>query len=628
MKLHLTSALAATLALAGSASAEKIPVLKGDDLPRHTYEIEGTVSELVASWERLAPLAKRVRADLESDLATYDIRDRTTLQGIYGTLLTVDGLEGEWDRALENVARLRELEDKPALKLTSGIGIESRIAALRSVGSAADREAYLAAFRREYAARVNALPWDVVQDVVEGNKAQMETISEALLRGMVAEQFDPMVAESGELSGAVAGQVLAIHNAIKWTLPVKEVVIEVLGEFIEANRVEKPNIWPDRDLDLSKAEGLAPVLVGVWDTGVDAGVFGARMWTNAKEKRNGKDDGGNGFVDDGHGVGFDLHWHPVPGELYPMDEAVRPTPELQGRVKGMFDMQAAIDSPEAQAIRAELASLAMEDVKSFIEDLGRYSIYAHGTHVAGIAIDGNPAASVLMARLTADPRMVPEPPTMEDCERAAEGMKRTVEYFQKAGVRVVNMSWVVSRSSFEEDLEKNGIGETAEERKQMARAMFEVMKKALFEAMKGAPEILFVGGAGNSDNDIQFDEFFPPMFELPNLLIAGAVDQAGEATSFTSFGPTVNVYANGFEVESFVPGGDRIAFSGTSMASPNVANLAAKLFAMAPGLTPAEAAGIIRDSADEVTEGDNVLRVVHPRHAAERLESERKRAAR
>jgi subtilisin family serine protease len=111
-------------------------------------------------------------------------------------------------------------------------------------------------------------------------------------------------------------------------------------------------------------------------------------------------------------------------------------------------------------------------------------------------------------------------------------------------------------------------------------------------------------------------------------LIAGAVDQAGEATSFTSFGPTVNVYSNGFEVESYVPGGDRIAFSGTSMASPNVANLAAKLFALAPGLTPAEASAIIRESADEVAESDNVMRVIHPQRAAERLESARRRAAR
>jgi subtilisin family serine protease len=61
--------------------------------------------------------------------------------------------------------------------------------------------------------------------------------------------------------------------------------------------------------------------------------------------------------------------------------------------------------------------------------------------------------------------------------------------------------------------------------------------------------------------------------------VAGAVDQAGEQTSFTSFG-NCDVYSNGFEVERFVPGGDRMKLSGTSMAAPNVTNLAATLWAL------------------------------------------------
>ncbi|MGH2570992.1 MAG: S8 family serine peptidase, partial [bacterium] len=578
------TAVVASLAITTAPSAkDKIPVLKEDDLPRHTYEVAKPASELVGSWQDLAPIAKKVRADLVADLEKYDIRDKTTLQSIHNTLLTLDLLEGQHDAAIMRVATLRELEDKPALKLTSGIGVEARIAAIRETGGLENLEAYRESFRRHYAAKLNALTWDVVQDVLQSNKAQMEMFSEPLLKGMIAEQLDPMVAESGSLSGAAAGQILATHNAIVWMLPVKDIAIDVLAEVIDANKVEKANIWPERDLDLSGAKGLSPVLVAVWDTGVDPSVYSGRMWTNAKEKRNEKDDDGNGLVDDVHGIGFDLHWRPAPGELYSMAEAVRPIPELQAQAKGLFDMQAAIDSPEAQTLKRRLASLAQEDVKTFVEDLGRYTMYSHGTHVAGIAVESNPAANILMARLTGDPRMVPEPPTMEDAERFAKSVAQTVDYFEKAGVRVVNMSWVVARSSIEDDLEKNSVGASAEERKEMARAMFEVMKKGMFEAMQGSPEILFVGGAGNSDNDIRFDEFFPPMFELPNLLIAGAVDQAGEATSFTSFGPTVNVYSNGFEVESYVPGGDRIAFSGTSMASPNVANLAAKLFAMAPG---------------------------------------------
>jgi hypothetical protein len=239
--------------------------------------------------------------------------------------------------------------------------------------------------------------------------------------------------------------------------------------------------------------------------------------------------------------------------------------------------------------------------------------------VAGIAVAGNPAARILIVRLTGDPKMIPTPPTMELARNSAKSSRDVVAYFKKHGVRVVNMSWVIIRSALEHDLEVNGIGENPEERKKMAREMFDVMKQGLFEAFQSAPEILFVGGAGNSDNDVEFDEFIPPMFDLPNLLIAGAVDQAGEATTFTSFGPTVNIYASGFEVESYVPGGDRLAFSGTSMASPNVANLAAKLIALAPELTPTEVIELILDGADEVRQGEQVLRVIHPQRSAELL---------
>jgi subtilisin family serine protease len=61
----------------------------------------------------------------------------------------------------------------------------------------------------------------------------------------------------------------------------------------------------------------------------------------------------------------------------------------------------------------------------------------------------------------------------------------------------------------------------------------------------------------------------------------------------------VNVHANGFEVESYIPGGQRLKFSGTSMASPQVTNLAAKLFALDPALTPAEAKALIMEGCDK-----------------------------
>jgi hypothetical protein len=40
------------------------------------------------------------------------------------------------------------------------------------------------------------------------------------------------------------------------------------------------------------------------------------------------------------------------------------------------------------------------------------------------------------------------------------------------------------------------------------------------------------------------------------------------------------VYSNGFQVKSVIPGGERLKLSGTSMAAPNVTNVAAKQIAL------------------------------------------------
>ncbi|MGB6974258.1 MAG: S8 family serine peptidase [Terracidiphilus sp.] len=97
--------------------------------------------------------------------------------------------------------------------------------------------------------------------------------------------------------------------------------------------------------------------------------------------------------------------------------------------------------------------------------------------------------------------------------------------------------------------------------------------------------MLFVCAAGNSDNNATFSQMIPSSFDLPNLLTVGAVDEAGDEASFTSYGPTVKVDADGYEVQSVVPGGAKVRMSGTSMASPNTVNLAAKLIALDPKLT-------------------------------------------
>jgi subtilisin family serine protease len=178
-----------------------------------------------------------------------------------------------------------------------------------------------------------------------------------------------------------------------------------------------------------------------------------------------------------------------------------------------------------------------------------------------------------------------------------------VRWMQGHGIRVVNMSWGGGPEGDEEALEKNGMGKDAADRRALARRLFKIERDGLYEAIGSAPDILFICAAGNANSNSGFNEMIPSSFKLPNLLVVGAVDQAGDEASFTSYGDTVRVDANGYQVESVLPGGAKVRFSGTSMASPNTVNLAAKLLALDPSLTPAQVIKLIVAGATASADG-------------------------
>lgn len=250
----------------------------------------------------------------------------------------------------------------------------------------------------------------------------------------------------------------------------------------------------------------------------------------------------------------------------------------------------------------------------FQEKLSEYIVWSHGTHVAGIALRGNPAARVLVARDGTDQfKIPPHAPSLERAPQEAQAMREAIEYFREHGVRVVNMSWGFAPEFFERDLEANNVGGGTEARRKLANQIHDIGAKVLHAAMAAAPDILFVVAAGNWDADNKFGQFAPAAFELPNMITAAAVDRGGDEAAFTSYGK-VDVYANGYEVPSRVPGGATIPLSGTSMAAPQVVNLAAKLLAVKPSLTVAELRLAILDAADEKTIGPGKrIKLLNPR---------------
>jgi subtilisin family serine protease len=103
----------------------------------------------------------------------------------------------------------------------------------------------------------------------------------------------------------------------------------------------------------------------------------------------------------------------------------------------------------------------------------------------------------------------------------------------------------------------------------------------------------------------------PSGLKVPNMLTVGAIDSSGKPTSFTTFGKGVTLYANGFEVNSYIPGGEKLKFNGTSMASPNAANLAVKILNVNPKLTPAQVVAIMNEGADPLA-GYEGRKIINP----------------
>jgi subtilisin family serine protease len=594
-----------------AAPAAKPKITKLDDLPRHTYPVQGTVTDLVLNDAKFNALADQVYANTEKDLNDYDIADKTLLKGLKGTLLQIDLLQGRNDDARQLIEEIRNLEDKPALKLTTGLLVLTRLDIEDKTGiKDLTNPTFVKAYEDELIKRTMALPYRVVQDILKEVKAGAEIRSRNLVLGSIQSELEPTVKKTGSLDDGLAEAVISERAALTVSIPLGKPIAAAMTAVIDANKVVKPDIWNARQVTLTAKDKLTPVVIGIWDSGVDPKDYPHKMFVDPTS------------TTDPNGIAFDLHSNRVHGDLYPLGDNAKRVPQLRSLIKGELDAEASVDSPEAAALIAKMKGLPPDKVKPFEEDLELFGNYIHGTHVAGIASKGNPAARLLVGRITFDYHLIPEKPTVAQAQKDVLADQATVDYFKAHNVRVVNMSWGGSLGDVEGALEENGVG-NADERKKEAREIFDIGRDGLLNALKSAPGILFITAAGNSDNDVNFDEVIPSSFVLPNMMTVGAVDQAGDETSFTSFGKNVSAYADGFEVDSPIPGGTSLKLSGTSMASPAVANLAAKLFALDPSLKPEDVISLIGQGLTPA-KSDARIQLIDPKKSVELLKEKMK----
>jgi len=623
----LSATLMALLAFAPSpetvaSAASKRKITQTAEVPRLYFQGPQNPDDLIASPEAFAPLAGAVQAHVEGVLRDYDIEDKTTLKNLHTTLAHLALLAGRDEDVLEHANAARLLEEKTDERLLGILFFSEVIARARRDAGQGSGDFFLYALRSHINQYLHRLPWEEVRQAVARYRALLDLTTERVVPTWIRAQTEPDSRMSrGAVSLDLANRLIFERVLLTLILPVKKEFMQAFGSYADAHEPEGPgtslpvDIWRSRAVALKSDEKLTPVALAIWDSGVDTSIFPDRLYINKRETPNGRDNDGNGFVSDVNGIGFRYDGERTPVLIYPIgDEDKRLLESERAAALGKADFFSGVDSPDARSFKQSIAEGGSDSLRLNGAE-GRIMSFAHGTEVADIAIAGNPAARLIVVRQSfRDDRGESPLWDLRGWRRFALNALTIVGYCKTHGVRVVNMSWAISPPVMTSVPRRPGAGAMEEAKNtELARECFEIVKRGLTLAIQSAPEILFVAAAGNTNQDASFSEGIPPSLELPNLLTVGAVDQSGRPTDFTSFGRTVVLYANGKSIEARIPGGERMTVSGTSLAAPQVSNLAAKLYAIDASLKVADVINLIKDGSSPSPDGS--ISLINPKRS-------------
>ena len=200
----------------------------------------------------------------------------------------------------------------------------------------------------------------------------------------------------------------------------------------------------------------------------------------------------------------------------------------------------------------------------------------HGTHCAGI-IGAEGGNDIGIAGVNWKVQIMPlkfmNAGGYGTTKDAVEAINYVIDR-KKAGVnvRVISASW----------------GST-----QKSRALEDVIRKA-YEA-----GILFVAASGNASTNNDRNPHYPSSYNIPNVISVAALDRNDQLASFSNYGvKSVAIAAPGVDILSTWLGDEYEEKSGTSMATPVVAGVAALVAAHDPKITVDELRTRLLSSVD------------------------------
>ena len=374
----LTTALGAH----AQQAAPKKKVTNASDLPRFSYPITGSASDLLkADDATFTVFLLKFTADLNSMLNDYDIQNKTTLRELLSDKENVALVNNDRDAAQSSVEELAKVQEKPDDQALFGLGEYPLLSAWKQTGTRSGPD-YEKAYMAIYAGRINALPWPIVQEDLKEMNAGCKFYDPDSPLNYVKSGIDPLVVKTHTLSFQQAGEIVNMRAYMKSDPALEPQRCTVVAAYVKSHTTTAPDIWPAREVTLTAADKLTPVRIGIWDSGIDTSLYPDQLFTDPHPGAHGP-----------HGLAYDIHGKLFAADLQTLTPAQQSIyPQALAFSQGLFDTMVNVDSPAAADTIKFYKTASPEQKSAFFKEFSFIDQYMHGTHVAGIAVRGNPAA--------------------------------------------------------------------------------------------------------------------------------------------------------------------------------------------------------------------------------------------